>query len=77
MMWLGQCTTGSPESISICRSNLTFRWCLRRSTRPSSPFRMRMDSRAPASSMGGRDVVKINPAAYERTVSTNTLVLAM
>ena len=77
MMWLGQWTTGRPESISIWRSSLTLRWCPRRSVRPSSLFSVWMDSRAPASSMGGSEVVKMKPAAYERTVSIRALVLAM
>lgn len=63
--------------MSICRSSLTLRWCWRRSARPSALFRTRTDSRAPASSMGGSDVVKMKPAAYERTVSTRERVLAM
>lgn len=63
MMWLGQCTTGSPESISICLSSLTLRWCLRLSERPSSPLRTWMDCLAPANSIGGREVVKMKPAA--------------
>lgn len=77
MMWLGQWTTGRPESTSICRSSLTLLWCFLLSTWPSSLFRMLMDSFAPASSMGGREVVKMKPAASERTVSTRALVLAM
>lgn len=76
-MWLGQCTTGSPASISICLMSFTLRWCWRLKTWPSALFRVRTDSRAPARSMGGRDVVKIKPAAYERTVSIRALVLEM
>lgn len=76
-MWLGQCTTGSPASISICLISFTLRWCWRLRTCPSALFRVRTDSRAPAKSMGGRDVVKIKPAAYERTVSIRELVLEM
>lgn len=77
MMWLGQCTTGSPTSISICLMSLTLRWCWRLSACPSAPLSVRTDSSAPASSMGGSEVVKMNPAAYERTVSIRELVLEM
>lgn len=63
IMWLWQEVTGRPESISICRSSFTFRWCFRRSARPSSPFSTPMDSLAPANSMGGKDVVKMKPVA--------------
>lgn len=63
IMWLGQWTTGRPESISICRSSLTLLWCFLLSTWPSSLFRILRDSFAPASSMGGREVVKMKPAA--------------
>lgn len=77
MMWLGLFITGRPSSMSMRRSSLTLRWCRSRSERPSSPFSVRTDSWAPASSMGGSEVVKMKPAAYERTVSTSVLVLAM
>lgn len=63
MMWLGQWMTGRPASISICLISLTLRWCWRRRARPSLLFRIRTDSRAPASSIGGREVVKMKPAA--------------
>ncbi|TNN45315.1 hypothetical protein EYF80_044500 [Liparis tanakae] len=63
MMWLGQWTTGRPASISIRRRSLTLLWWVLRSTRPSSLFRTLTDSVAPASSMGGREVVKMKPAA--------------
>lgn len=63
MMWLGQGITGRPLSISSWRMCLTLRWWARLSAWPSSPLRSRTDSKAPESTMGGSEVVKMKPAA--------------
>lgn len=63
MMWLGQGITGKPLSISSWRMCLTLRWWARLRAWPSSPLSSRTDSRAPDSTMGGSEVVKMKPAA--------------
>lgn len=63
MMWLGQGMTGKPLSISSWRICLTLRWCARLRACPSSPLSRRTDSRAPESTIGGSEVVKMKPAA--------------
>lgn len=77
MMWLGQLSTGRPLSMSSCLMCFTFLWWALRSACPSGLFRTRTDSRAPARDIGGRAVVKMKPAAKERTVSTRAALLAM
>lgn len=77
MMWLGQLTTGRPLSMSSCLMCLTFLWWALRSACPSWLFSTWTDSSDPAKTIGGREVVKMKPAAKERTVSTRAALLAM
>lgn len=50
---------------------MTFSWCLLRNARPSSDMRISIALCAPAAHVGGSDVVKMNPAAYDRITSTS------
>ena len=68
-------SSGSPAAASARLVVATLRCCASRSA--CDPLRWRIEVTAAAAIAGGSAVVKMNPGAYERTVSTMARLAAM